>query len=236
MVLAIGTPVLSVRSTKDFPEPPAPILPTKVMPKLSSLPAMTEVTVLELPTFPVVPNEAMPVSYVMPTYDVFASQVMPVTPKEVIPTCHVMSTEALPELAVPPVVATETDKEVMFKQPALPIMAIEAVPEQLASCTTQANPEQPVLSATAQVQEPPESAPVQEPPEPTQERAVPEPALEEVVSEPAAEEDVVFKPAPEREQFPSPIFRPCCRKANCFQSFLLFFETLKFNQSHRGAG
>ncbi|KAI2666338.1 Muscle M-line assembly protein unc-89 [Labeo rohita] len=155
-----------------LPEPPVnPVMPKKGTHVMSSEPVLVPdpEALPEHPNLPATAKKAfsvLPTSRVMTTKGDAVSQVMF---SEII---HASVTDACPEKPNSPAMTMETDNEqsthpvmateAVLKQPALTVLATEVMFMQPAIITTQANPEQPVLSATAPVQEPPEVAQFQE--------------------------------------------------------------------------
>ncbi|RXN31411.1 proteoglycan 4-like protein [Labeo rohita] len=155
-----------------LPEPPVnPVMPKKGTHVMSSEPVLVPdpEALPEHPNLPATAKKAfsvLPTSRVMTTKGDAVSQVMF---SEII---HASVTDACPEKPNSPAMTMETDNEqsthpvmateAVLKQPALTVLATEVMFMQPAIITTQANPEQPVLSATAPVQEPPEAAQFQE--------------------------------------------------------------------------
>ncbi len=184
VVSALVKEPVTVRVT--LPEPPVnPVMPkkgshfssamssepvlvpdTEACPEHPNLPATAKKAISVLPSSHVMITEGDAVCQVVFSETISAS-VTDACPERSNPlamameadseqSAHLVTTiEAVVKQPAPPVLATK----VRFKQPDLPAMAMEAIPEQPAVITIQANSEQPVLSATALVQKPPPERP-----------------------------------------------------------------------------
>ncbi len=183
----------SVTVRVTLPEPPVnPVTPKKgshVSRAISSEPVLIP-DPEACPERPNLPATAKKAISVLPTSHVMITEGDAVCQFVFSETIPASVTDACPEQSNPPAMAMEVDSEqtahlfmtieavvkqptpnvlvtkVRFKQPDLPAMAMEAIPEHSAVITTQANTAQPVLSATAPFQKPPVSdpAPVPAPP------------------------------------------------------------------------
>ncbi len=192
VVSALVKESVTVRIT--LPEPPDnPVTPKKgshVSRAMSSEPILVP-DWEACPEHPNLPATAKKAISVLPTSHVMITERDAVCQFVVSETIPASVTDACPERSNSPAMAMEADSEqsarlvttieavvkqptpnvlatkVRFKHPGLPAMVMEAIPEQPAVITTQANTEQPVLSATAPAQKPPVSdpAPVPVPPE-----------------------------------------------------------------------
>ncbi len=192
VVSALVKESVTVRIT--LPEPPDnPVTPKKgshVSRAMSSEPTLVPDSEA-YPEHPNLSDTAKKAISVMPTSHVMVTERDVVCQFVFSETVPASVTDACPERSNPPAMAMEADSEqsarlvttieavvkqptpnvlatkVRFKHPGLPAMVMEAIPEQPAVITTQANTEQPVLSATAPAQKPPVSdpAPVPVPPE-----------------------------------------------------------------------